>query len=82
MALREEAAGHCRLWVAIADVDHYVPARSALDKDALQRGTSVYFPGICLPMLPEALSNGICSLNPQVDRLVLVAEMLFSYNFV
>ncbi len=50
---------------------------SAIDKEALERGTSVYFPGACLPMLPEALSNGICSLNPQVDRLVMAAELDF-----
>ncbi len=66
-----------RLWVAIADVAHYVGAGKTVDREALHRGTSVYFPGNCLPMLPEALSNGICSLNPLVDRLVMVAELEF-----
>lgn len=76
VALRKEADGHYRLWVCIADVAHYVKAQSNIDQEAFERGTSVYFPGFCLPMLPETLSNGICSLNPHVDRLVMTAEML------
>ncbi|KDB46126.1 ribonuclease R [Glaesserella parasuis] len=67
-----------RLWVAITDVSYYVRPKTALDLEAQQRGNSVYFPNRVIPMLPEVLSNGLCSLNPQVDRLCLVAEMAVS----
>ncbi len=72
---RKNTNGGWRLWVAIADVSHYVQPDTALDDEAIKRGNSVYFPNFVVPMLPELLSNGLCSLNPKVDRLCMVAEM-------
>lgn len=74
---KKMANGSTRLWVAVADVAHYVKPGMAMDKEAYERGTSVYFPHRVLPMLPERLSNGLCSLNPHEDRLAMVCEMDF-----
>ncbi|WKV49861.1 ribonuclease R [Dickeya fangzhongdai] len=74
----KKRGGGWRLWVAIADVSYYVRPGTALDHEARARGTSVYFPSQVVPMLPEVLSNGLCSLNPQVDRLCMVCEMTVS----
>jgi len=71
----EKTSGEFRLVVAIADVSHYVRDGDALDLDARERGNSVYFPRRVIPMLPEQLSNGLCSLNAEVDRLCMACDM-------
>jgi len=71
----EKSGDGWRLVVAIADVSHYVAQGTALDAEARERGNSVYFPGRVVPMLPEKISNGLCSLNPKVDRLCMVCDM-------
>jgi len=76
----EPVQGGFRLVVAIADVSHYVRPGTALDDEAQKRSTSVYFPSFVVPMLPETLSNGICSLNPKVERLCMVCEMHVGYD--
>ncbi|CCO23777.1 ribonuclease R [Maridesulfovibrio hydrothermalis] len=74
----EEIKGGYRLRVAIADVSHYVAMESPMDREALKRGNSYYFPKSVEPMFPEALSNGLCSLNPNVDRLAMTATIDFN----
>lgn len=76
----QKAEAGFKLYVAIADVSHYVKIDSPIDKDAYERGTSTYFPGFVAPMLPEALSNELCSLKPKVDRLAMVAEIDLSFK--
>lgn len=76
----EQSGRGFRLIVAIADVSHYVKPGTALDKDAYERGTSVYFPNYVVPMLPEVLSNELCSLKPSVPRLSLVADMQMDFE--
>ena len=76
----KDGKGGFRLVVAIADVSHYVKAERELDRDAYERGNSVYFPRRVIPMLPEKISNGLCSLNPQVERLCMVCDMAIAAN--
>ncbi len=75
MYAEPKRGGGWRLLVAIADVSHYVQVGTALDGEAYERSTSTYFPGFVVPMLPETLSNGICSLNPKVERMCMVCDM-------
>ncbi|MFQ5416254.1 MAG: ribonuclease R family protein, partial [Myxococcota bacterium] len=75
LCVEESDGGGFRLWVAIADVSHFVAEGSAIDREALRRGNSVYFPDRAIPMLPERLSGDLCSLRPDVDRGVLVVEL-------
>ena len=82
LCITARADGGFELMVAIADVAHYVPRESALDREALKRGTSVYFHDYCIPMLPPKLSEELCSLKPKVDRLVVVVEMILDRSGV
>ncbi len=80
VGIERTAGGGYRLFVSIADVSYYVREGSLLDEGAFSRGTSVYFPDRCVPMLPESLSNGICSLRPEEVRLTMTAELTFNRN--
>jgi len=79
VAIDQLENGGFRLYVSIADVSHYVKPGSILDQEACRRGTSIYFPNRCIPMLPEELSNDICSLRPEKDRLTLTVVMEFDH---
>src|SRR5206468_9670336 len=76
--LQADSRGHWKLWVHIADVSHYVKPGTALDEEAARRGNSTYLVDRVIPMLPEALSNELCSLKPHVDRLTKCVEFLLS----